>query len=233
MKPASLALSIAIALSAAPAWSQISIGVGLPSISIGINVPSFPNLAVVPGLPVYYAPSVGGNLFFYDGLYWVLNDDHWYSSRWYNGPWDFVPPEAVPEYLWRVPVRYYRRPPPYFRGWRGEELPHWGEHWGPGWQEQHRDWDHWDRHGGPAPAPLPGYQREYRGDRYPRGEDQEVVHRQNYHYEHQDPVVRQRMYGEPPRAPEERHEERREDRRDEHHEDHHDERGDHGGGRDR
>jgi hypothetical protein len=25
----------------------------------------------VPGLPVYYAPSVNSNFFFYDGMYWV------------------------------------------------------------------------------------------------------------------------------------------------------------------
>jgi hypothetical protein len=210
MKPVTLALSIAVALAGAPAFSQVSVGIGLPSVSIGINVPAFPTLTVIPGYPVYYAPSVDGNLFFYDGLYWSLNADHWYSSRWYNGPWDFVAPEAVPDYLWRVPVRYYRRPPPYFRGWRADEVPHWGEHWGPGWQAQHHGWDHWDRHAGPPPAPLPTYQREYRGERYPRPEQQADVHRQNYQYQHQDPVVRQRMEGEQRHAPEGRPEPGRE-----------------------
>ena len=42
----------------------------------------------VPGYPVYYAPDIGGNYFFYDGRYWVYQDDNWYSSSWYNGPWD-------------------------------------------------------------------------------------------------------------------------------------------------
>jgi len=233
MKPASLALSIAIALAGAPAFAQISVGVGLPSISIGLNLPAFPNLTVIPGYPVYYAPSVAGNLFFYDGLYWSLNGDQWYSSRWYNGPWDFVPPEAVPEYLWRVPVRYYRRPPPYFRGWRREEPPRWDEHWGPAWRERHHDWDHWDRHAGPPPAPLPSYQREYRGDRYPGPAEQESVHRQNYPYEHQDPVVRQRMYGEPARGPEGHGEGRGQDRGEGRGEGHGEGRGDGGHDRDR
>src|SRR5450631_395073 len=115
MKSAVLAFSIAGALAWAPAFSQISFGVGLPSVSIGLNVPAFPRLTLVPGYPVYYAPSVGGNLFFYDGLYWSLNGDRWYSSSWYNGPWNMVEANAVPEYLWRVPVRYYRRPPAYFQ----------------------------------------------------------------------------------------------------------------------
>jgi hypothetical protein len=197
MKPLSLALGLAIALAGAPAFSQISVGIGLPSVQIGINVPTFPQLTVVPGYPVYYAPSVDGNLFFYDGLYWSLNGDRWYSSSWYNGPWNFVAPEAVPMFLWRIPVRYYRRPPAYFRGWRGEESPHWGEHWGPGWAQSHRGWDHWDRRAVRAPAPLPEYQRGYSGARYPHAEQQQAVHQQNYHYEHQDPQVRERVYGSP------------------------------------
>jgi hypothetical protein len=207
MKSIVLAVGLALGLAGASANAQISIGIGLPSVQIGINVPQFPQLVVVPGYPVYYAPSVDGNLFFYDGLYWSLNGDSWYSSSWYNGPWNFVEPEAVPMYLWRVPVRYYRRPPPYFRGWGRDEPPRWGEHWGRDWEERHRGWDHWDRREAPPPAPLPDYQRGYRGERYPQGEQQQAMHQQNYHYEHQDPVVRERMYGPQGRGPEQ-HEDR-------------------------
>jgi hypothetical protein len=56
-------------------------------VSIGINVPIYPRLVVVPGYPVYYAPQLDSNYFFYDGLYWVFQDDNWYQSSWYNGPW--------------------------------------------------------------------------------------------------------------------------------------------------
>jgi len=57
-------------------------------VSIEINLPAFPELVIVPGYPVYYAPSVRANYFFDDGLYWVFNveDGYWYSSSWYNGP---------------------------------------------------------------------------------------------------------------------------------------------------
>ena len=103
--------------------------------------------------------------------------------------------EAVPVFLWRVPVRYYRRPPPYFHGWGGNEPPHWGEHWGPGWESGHPRWNHWDRHDVPRAAPLPAYQSKYRGDHYPRPEEQATMHQQNYHYEHQDPMVRERLGG--------------------------------------
>ena len=55
-------------------------------VSIGINLPVFPQLVIVPNYPVYYAPSVRANYFFYDGLYWVFNvdDGYWYSSSWYK-----------------------------------------------------------------------------------------------------------------------------------------------------
>src|SRR5689334_5102250 len=82
------------------ATSQVSVG-------IGINLGSYPDLEPVPGYPVYYAPQLDSNFFFYDGLYWVYAEDNWYSSSWYNGPWDFVSPEWVPLFVLRIPVRYY------------------------------------------------------------------------------------------------------------------------------
>src|SRR5664279_713556 len=103
--------------SIASAAAQVSVGIGLPGVSIGINLAVYPQLVAVPGYPVYYAPQVNSNYFFYDGMYWVYQQDNWYASSWYNGPWQLVMPEAVPLYVLRVPVRYYRRPPAYFHGW--------------------------------------------------------------------------------------------------------------------
>ena len=128
-----------------------------------------------PGYPVYYAPQVNSNYFFYDGMYWVYQRDNWYASSWYNGPWGLVAPEAVPLYVLRVPVRYYRQPPAYFRGWRADAPPRWGEHWGNAWEQSHSGWDNWNRSAAPAPAPLPVYQRQYSGNRYPRVEQQQVL----------------------------------------------------------
>jgi hypothetical protein len=92
----------------APAGAQVS---------IGINLGAYPDLVAVPGYPVYYAPRLDSNFFFYDGLYWVYAQDNWYASSWYDGPWDMVAPESVPLFVLRVPVRYYRQPPGYFGGW--------------------------------------------------------------------------------------------------------------------
>jgi hypothetical protein len=162
-------------------------------VSIGINLSVYPDLVPVPGYPVYYAPQLDSNFFFYDGLYWVYADDsNWYASAWYNGPWDMVAPELVPLFVLRVPVRYYRRPPQYFRGWGPETPPHWGEHWGHDWEQRRGGWDHWDRASAAGPAPLPTYQREYSGDRYPSIDQQSALRNRNYHYEPRDAVVRQR-----------------------------------------
>ena len=174
------------------AKAQVSIGIGLPNVSIGINLPLFPELVPVPGYPVYYAPQMEANYFFYDGMYWVYQDDNWYASSWYNGPWWFVEPEVVPLFVLRVPVRYYRQPPVYFRGWQTNAPPRWGQHWGYGWEQRRRGWDRWQRSTTPSRAPLPVYQRQYSGDRYPtRVDQQHTLRDQSYRYQPRDRVVRQ------------------------------------------
>ena len=173
------------------AAAQVSVGITAPGVSIGINVPVYPQLVPVPGYPVYYAPQVNSNYFFYDGMYWVYQGDNWYTSSWYNGPWVLVGAEAVPLFILRVPVRYYRRPPSYFHGWASNAPPHWGDHWGNAWVQSRQGWDNWDRSSVPAAAPLPTYQRQYSGNKYPRAEQQQVLLSQNYHYQPRDAFVQQ------------------------------------------
>lgn len=199
-----IVLLMLLCCSATSVSAQVSIGIGLPNVSIGINLPLYPELVPVPGYPVYYAPRVAANYFFYDGLYWVFLDDDWYASQWYNGPWWIVEPQAVPVYILRIPVRYYRHPPVYFRGWRPDAPPRWGQHWGHEWEQHRRGWDKWKRGSAPARAPLPVYQRQYSGDRYPRVEQQQTIRRQHYRYEPRDKAVRQhfQQQGAVQRAPE-------------------------------
>jgi len=193
MRRAILALILACgAITSAPA--QVSV-------SIGINMPVYPQLVRVPNYPVYYAPGLSANYFFYDGMYWVYASDGWYASSWYNGPWSLIGPEAVPLFVLRIPVRYYRQPPVYFRGWRPDAPPRWGERWGHGWEQQRRGWDHWNRRAAPAPAPLPVYQRRYSGSRYPAPEQQHALQTQNYRYQPHDAAVRQRVQQAAPPAP--------------------------------
>jgi hypothetical protein len=172
--------------------SHVAVGMGYPGVNIGINYSTYPDFVRIPGYPVYYAPRVDSNYFFYDGLYWVFQSDNWYVSSWYNGPWDSVGYYDVPAYVLRVPVRYYRQPPPYFRGWRADAPPRWGDHWGRDWEQRRSGWDRWDRAAAPAPAPLPTYQRNYSGDRYPRAvEQQHTIRSENYRYQPREPVTQQ------------------------------------------
>jgi hypothetical protein len=175
----------------APATAQVSVGIDLPGVNIGINLPVYPQLVRVPGYPVYYAPQVNSNYFFYDGMYWVYRQDNWYASSWYNGPWGSVSPEAVPTYVLQIPVRYYRQPPAYFRGWASNAPPRWGEHWGTDWEQRRPGWDKGDRRSAPPPAPLPKYQKQYSEKRYPQVEQQPVLHGKNYGYQPREPVVQQ------------------------------------------
>lgn len=176
----------------AQAQTQLSISFGDRGVSLGFEMSTYPTLVRVPGYPVYYDPRVDSNYFFYDGLYWVYQDDDWYSSTWYNGPWDRISPAYVPLFLLRVPVRYYRRPPAYFRGWRADDAPRWGEHWGRDWERERSGWDRWDRRSVPRAAPLPTYQRNYTGSRYPRQLDQQrSIESRSYRYQPREPVSRQ------------------------------------------
>jgi hypothetical protein len=176
------AASVLLGFGAASAQISVGVGVTLPGIRIGVDIPSYPNLVPVPGYPVYYAPQVDGNLFFYDGRYWIFANDNWYSSSWYNGPWYTVQPLAVPEFLLRVPVRYYRRPPPFFRGWSRGAPPRWGAHWGRGWEERRPGWNHWNRRAVPPRAPLPTYQRQFSRGHYPGVDEQRALQSRNYRY---------------------------------------------------
>jgi hypothetical protein len=195
-------LVIVASLLASPivaADTQFSVGIAVPGVSIGINQPAYPQMVLVPGYPVYYEPRVRANYFFYDGMYWALQGDNWYASSWYNGPWYAVGPQYVPYYVLRVPVRYYRAPPPYFRGWHANEPPHWGQLWGRNWEQQRNGWNQWNRHYIPAPAPLPGYQQRYSGVRYPyAAEQQRSIRREYYGYNPREDVTREYWQQQPP-----------------------------------
>jgi len=161
-------------------------------VSIGINITAFPRLVVVPGYPVYYAPDVRADYFFYDGLYWLFNveDGYWYSSSWYNGPWVYVEPVDVPQFILVIPYRYYRVRPAYWSGWAYDQPPRWGQQWGSGWESSRRGWNKWDRRKKYVAAPLPLYQKTYAGH-YPTPSQQVTIHNELYHYKPQDTHVQQ------------------------------------------
>jgi hypothetical protein len=209
----------------AQAQVHVGVGVAFPTVDIGVHVPIYPRLVQVPGHPVYYDPRASTNYFFYDGAYWVFQGDSWYVSSWYDGPWQLVTPDYVPAYVLRVPVRYYRQRPVYFRGWRADAPPRWGERWGRDWEHRRGGWDRWDRRETPRPAPLPAYQARYSGERYPSApEHQDSVRSEHYRYRAREAVTRERF---------ENHGDRDGARRDRRHQEPDREHDDHGRGRGR
>ncbi|MEZ5652159.1 MAG: hypothetical protein R3E87_16600 [Burkholderiaceae bacterium] len=176
MRLAAIATALLLAQAApspAQAEGRVGISVQLPGVSINLGMPSQPELVLIPGLPVYYAPQVQANYFFYDGLYWVFQGDGWYFSSWFGGPWYAVSPYEVPDFILRVPVRYFHSRPVFFRDWRAEAPPRWGDYWGRDWRSRRDGWDRWDRRHPPAAAPLPSYQRRFPEGRYPDNDRQQ------------------------------------------------------------
>jgi hypothetical protein len=94
--------------------------------------------------------------------------------------------------LLQVPVRYYRHPPAYFRGWAVNAAPRWQQHWGNTWAQRRAGWDHVNRASAPAAAPLPHYQRSYTGNRYPsQPQQQAAIQDRSYRYQPRDEATRQ------------------------------------------
>jgi hypothetical protein len=83
-----------------------------PGVDLGIHITAPPSLAVVPGLPVYYAPTLPYNYFFDGTTYYVFLRNHWYAAPTYNGPWGMISVSRVPAPILAVPVQYYKVPPP-------------------------------------------------------------------------------------------------------------------------
>ena len=158
---------------------------------IDVDLPQFPEMEPVPDSPVYWAPGVNSNYFFYDGVFWDYHHDLWHWSAWYNGPWMVADPIYVPTYVLWVPVRFYHKPAHHFHGVHPDKPPRWGQHWGRDWQARHNQVyaglpTQWSR------APLPAYQRQFTRANYPRNhEQQRALHTQNYTWQPREGQMRQ------------------------------------------
>jgi hypothetical protein len=82
---------------------EINIGLGAP--------PAPPQLVVVPGTAVYYAPEAVANLFVYKGRYYTLVNNVWSTAPAYHGPWVVIQVGKVPPPILGVPMEYYNIPP--------------------------------------------------------------------------------------------------------------------------
>jgi hypothetical protein len=102
-----VAAMLVTATSATAQDVKIDIGLGVPPIVL--TAP--PQLVVVPGTPVYYAPDVSADLFFYRGRYYAVANGVWSRAPAYQGPWAVIQLGQVPPPVVAVPVEYYKVPP--------------------------------------------------------------------------------------------------------------------------
>ena len=84
-----------------------------------------PRLVVVPGSPVYYAPVLPVDVFFYRGVYYRFYRDTWFRAPDYRGPWRYVAYAGVPRPVIAVPAPYFKIPPGHLRKM---EVRHGGGH---------------------------------------------------------------------------------------------------------
>ena len=89
-----------------------SVGAGRATagLNIDFNLITQPQLVVVPGTPVAYAPAVPANYFFYNGQYYLFADGGWFVAGGYNGPWLALSPAYVPGALLSGPGPLLSRP---------------------------------------------------------------------------------------------------------------------------
>lgn len=121
---------------AALGLTVIALPVQADSLSIGVNIgtPPPPPIAmaapppmiVVPGTPVYYAPSLSLNFFAYGGRYYTHHNGAWFAAANYNSPWTFIAVERVPRPILAVPASYYKVPPGHMK--KGGGPPPWAGH---------------------------------------------------------------------------------------------------------
>jgi hypothetical protein len=80
-----LSAAAAMLVTATSATAQdvkINIGLGVPPLVL--TAP--PQLVMVPGTPVNYAPDVSANLFCYKGRYYTVANGAWARAPAYSGP---------------------------------------------------------------------------------------------------------------------------------------------------
>jgi len=111
-------LLVLVAVATGP-WSAAAVAAQDVNINLGIGATPLPpvvvtrppQLVVVPGTPVYYAPAVPFNYFFYGGQYYTFAKGQWFVAPAYNGPWVVIAVGQLPQPILAVPMEYYKIPP--------------------------------------------------------------------------------------------------------------------------
>ncbi len=120
--------------------ARVHVDIGIPPINVTIGTPpplvisAPPEVEVIPGTYVYFAPGFGVDLFFYDGLWYREFEGRWFSCASYDGPWAFI--ASPPAVLVSLPADFR------VIAAAGPRIPYWQLR--SNWRAWHRD-NYWAR----------------------------------------------------------------------------------------
>lgn len=109
-----IALAALLVPAMLPARSEAAVSVGVslhvgdPYRGLSLHFRSAPDLALIPASQVYYVRNYDHDLYRYGGSWYYTQDDCWYQSSSYNGPFVQIAVSSVPRQIWNVPPRYRR-----------------------------------------------------------------------------------------------------------------------------
>src|SRR5512138_1669479 len=101
-----LLLGLLLCLPAPPAAAGVDVNVNIGIPFPGFRVEAPPAMVLVPDAPVYFAPGLSVDLFFYDGFWYTRDDGRWFRGPDYRGPWKSIGPRHVPRYIYRIRPDY-------------------------------------------------------------------------------------------------------------------------------
>jgi hypothetical protein len=108
------ALATLLVSAAIPARSEAAVSVGVslhvgdPYRGLSLHFRSQPDMAVIPASQVYYTRNYDHDLYRYGRSWYYVEDDCWYRSSSYNGPFVRIDVSSVPRQIWNVPTGYRR-----------------------------------------------------------------------------------------------------------------------------
>ncbi len=131
---------------------SIGINFGYPGVATPAYVPQPvvieepPEFVNPPELGFYVAAGVPYDLFYVDSAYYLCRGNVWYTSPYYNGPWQTVYYNKVPYALHRYPfARIHQYRDAYFRRHLDYGDGRGYRHFQPGWRGTDRDGHGWGR----------------------------------------------------------------------------------------
>ncbi|WAC07473.1 MAG: hypothetical protein OS130_14830 [Thermodesulfobacteriota bacterium] len=101
---------------------DVHIGIGVSVLPM-VMMPAPPAVVLIPNTPVYYAPDMGMDMFFYSGYWYRRHHNYWFRAAYYNGPWMYMSPRRVPAVVMNAP--YHKIPPGHMKIPYGQLKKHW------------------------------------------------------------------------------------------------------------